>query len=320
VDYKTEVEVPVFAAPARTGRHAEALQDAPADDGDAPGDEEDEMFWEMEAEEDDAFVGDEMLFGMGQDAPGEDGSATSTEPQDEKHAGIQRGDRTAATPENPYAEHEITQAFTEPVSRGVTMESLPGGGTQFYFGMARQIGAASLVTALCVIFCAILWAMGWSALSSLGGYFVLLFAAVTAWGTLQYWTRASTVTIENGRISVKSGVFGGRSETTFPCSELAAVKVSASSRAYNLELMRGALPESEAAARREKQLQTTDTVIKVFRAGSGADRHEIEKNMEKRGLFENKVVVGHGLSNNEEADWLAEQIQEQASDQARWGG
>jgi hypothetical protein len=194
---------------------------------------------------------------------------------------------TFSKSENPYDDHELTESFTEPISRGLSMEQLPSGGQAFYFGPRRHWKLALGFTAWGILGLAALVASiayaGWQGLPA--GGLLLSLAAPGAWGTFRYWTYADLVRIENGRITVRKGSFAHGTPEMFSTTTLADVDVA------SVGASSGLLAPGKAA-------------------------YEIR--LSRNSPHPRTLAVGWGLKNHAEAEWIAAQMREHAERQARF--
>lgn len=230
-------------------------------------------------------------------------------------------DQPAET-ENPYAEYEIGRDLPRPVTPGVTMEDA-GDRTSFHFGKARNKGMAAFVTVVALAVLAgdvlMLRAGGFPFLIHL---FMFLFIGGFGYIAFRQWTYASTVTVDNGEVTVVRGPFGRGEPTTIPCWDLAEVSVQIGNTAggkayYDLFLVRRA----DDAAKEEKVEQLTSFLNELgvdTRPGT-AERPSFTEHIAGASAdHANRVRAAGSLSDKQDADWIAEKIMSAAARQASW--
>jgi len=277
LDYDVSFEIPVF----------EPDDAAPASE---PGEEAQPESSEAE--------GEKVFWGVG-DEEGGDG-------------GLQR-EQEAEPESDPYAQHEIGGDFSEPVSEGIRMDGRPGRGLTFSFAPARAKGAATGLTVLGVgmlgggvfVFSA----------SVLFGLSMIGFGGLVSYGAWQKWTRASTVTVDDGQIEVTKGAFGKGQPQRFPCAALEDVAVEARGNAgdttyYTLALTL-AESEVEGAKGRGKRVARWVKRLGDKQASGLADRAQEAVEEATR-----SVRVAGNLTNKQEADWIADRLLKAAEREA----
>lgn len=296
LDYDTSFEIPVFGpedgvAGSATDSESDLEQEEPrAVSEDA---ETDEVFWSLDEE------GDDTLKRAAED------------------------ETSAADASDSYEEYEVGGQFTEPVSDGISMERGAGGGLKFHFAAARNKGMALLLTVLGVgLLIGGFFVFGQSFFA---GLIMLGMGGLISYGAWQQWTNASTVVVKNGQVRVESGSFGSGSTTTFPCAHLAEVRVEANGRMgdsalYDLNLYRmDAEARQQAAEGAEKMGGVVDFLQSTGLVGGGADSEEVQQkiraHVEKHGT---QVKVAGGLTNKQEADWVAAKIEKAADREAQF--
>lgn len=230
---------------------------------------------------------------------------------------------TSESDDNPYEGYELGTDFTEPVSEGITMQTAPGGGLELHFAAGRNKGSALLFSVLAVA-------------TGVGGVFLIttsffgtlilfLFAGLTGYGAWTQWTTASTLVIEDGEISLVRGPFGRGTPTTFPCTDLADVSVTANGRAgsttyYDLVLHRlDTASQQEVVESSEKAEQVAQFLQSsglVAGPDAAATTERIKQNIRKQST---QLKVASGLSNKQEADWIAAKIKKAAQREAQFG-
>lgn len=244
---------------------------------------------------------------------------------DEEGGEIQRTETDAAEDESdPYAEYEVGGTFTEPVSDGIEMRRSSSGGLELHFAAGRNKGMALILT---VVGVGMLVGGGLVLVNAsfFGGLVILLIGAAAAYGAWYQWTNASTITIENGQVRVESGPAGRGSTTSFSCADLADIKVEAAgqmgeSTLYRLNLYRmDAEAKKKAAEGAEKMGEVVSFLQSSGLVGQGqqpeAVTEKIRQQVEKHGT---KVTVAGGLTNKQEADWLAAKIRKAAAREAQF--
>lgn len=246
IDYSEQLEVPVFDVEDGGGERA------PSTASETTADRDLDLFWETDDEDGEAA----------KDEVASKESLPEEPPQEET---------------GPYADREIEQTFTEPVSEGVEMRGGADGGMVLFFDKARHKGRIAVFFGAFLVFAGVTW-LAFTNGKFQGGLFAA--AATALLGYLVFWqaTYTATLTVENGQIRVQRGPFTAYrygSTKTFPASDLetAHVKVDGNS----------------------------NYTLKLVRADTGR-----------------KVLVAQGLSNKQEADWLAAQVEEAAQQEARF--
>ena len=286
LDYDTEFEVPVFE-PDETSTESSSA----STESEASGRSSDEVFWDM----------DESDEGTLQRESENDVSADQEAP-------------------DPYAEYEVGNEFTEPVSEGITLEQVGSSGLRLHFAAGRNKKSAVLLTVLGLV--GLVGGFFLFASSFFAGLIVFGMGALLSYGAWYQWTNESTLTIADGQVRVGSRA---KDATTFPCAHLADVRVEANGRMgestlYQLNLYRmDAQAREKAAKGAEKMGQVVDFLQGTGLAGRGVDSEDMEQTIrqqvEKHGA---QVKVAGGLTNKQEADWLAEQIKAAAERESQF--
>lgn len=196
-----------------------------------------------------------------------------------------------------YTQHELDYAFDEPVTDGLTLRRPHQDRLELEKGYGRRFRTAAFLTLATLVFgggglaaiafgLTILWGkQGQLQVLGLGG-FALLCITPFAWRAYKLWTYHNRVRIDERGIQVREGPLGAETETRIPCSALDQTRLEASSDGnfvvdYNLHLT-----------------YTTPDAL-----GSQEQEHE--------------VVAARSLPDHLEAEWIAEQIQQVAAQQAR---
>jgi len=132
-------------------------------------------------------------------------------------------------------------------------------------------------------------------------------AGLLGWGAYYYWTFRSQVKVDDSGITVQAGTPGQESTTRFPCGALQRVEVVASGDAYALHLHRTAQDKrSEGASRVSSALQSLSP--RHPSTGEAWDDY-----LERHGMTQNRLVAARMLTDHQEAEWLASQIEQSAS-------
>lgn len=182
-----------------------------------------------------------------------------------------------------YRKYEQEYGLDTPTSRGIKLRRPSRTHLEFDFGRARRPGVALLLTMLGL---AITGGGGYLFIygSLLGGGLLLLFGAIVDWGAYYYWTYHSRVVVRRDGITVQTGVLGSEQTTQFPCSALQEARLDiAGSNEYVLHL-------------------------------SYADAGEGASSPRSSG----EVVAARMLTDHQEAEWIASQIEQAAAERARY--
>lgn len=296
IDYGVELEVPVFAGeerdtPASTASPGSetAAEEEPAD-----------VFWNTDGE-------------------GTALQREKPEPAPEK-ADVEESD--------PYADYEVGGVFDAPVSGGIEVRPSAGGGTEFFFDKARDRTSLVVtgVVALAMAGGAVLFFANGVVLAGLClGFFAVVFGYVA----YRQATRTTTLTVEGGQVAVRSGSFGGGTAESFPAGELDRVAVEVGGQAggkarYALKLVRASGTQASAqttqAADRAASFAEKFASVSAGEASAEKASDQVRQQViEAAGAQARTVDVAGGLTNKQEADWLAEQIEEAARREARYG-
>ena len=304
IEVPVTFELPTDAPPSTPEERAERIMWEVEVDGEVPGLDFQSAF------EIPVFPPDEAP--NGSDQNGEEAPARESTAADE-----------AEPASNPYAGYELGTELTEPVSPGITMQRSPRGGLQLHFAAGRNKGSALLLTGLAVV-------MGAGSVlvftqSILGALLCGVFAGITGYGAWTQWTATSTLTIEQGTVTLVRGAFGRGTPTSFPCTDLADVTIEANGHAGNITYYDLVLHRLEPAAQQHAAsnagaaeqvaqfLQSTGLVAN----GPDADRtmKQIKQAIHEHGT---QLKVAGGLSNKQEADWIAATIQQAAQREAQF--
>ncbi len=286
LDYETEFEIPVFP-PDASGTEQEATPLA-SEGAEAASDE---VFWDLDNPEEKTL------------------QRSSTGPA--------AAERSSS---DPYAAYEVGNDFTEPVSAGVTLERTGSSGLRLHFAAGRNKKSALLLTVFGLG--GLVGGFFLFAVSFLMGVIVFGMGALLSYGAWYQWTSESTLTVADGQVRVERS---HGSPEAFPCAHLADVRVEANGRMgestlYQLNLYRmDAAAREQAAEGAEKMGQIVDVLQGTGLVGRSADSEDIEQTIrqqvEKHGA---QVKVAGGLTNKQEADWLADQIRAAADREAQF--
>ncbi len=162
------------------------------------------------------------------------------------------------------------QAF-DPLEATVIVRPSPFGGTEYYFGAARNFGAAVGMTVFLIVWLGAIWLQLYLGAPMLfpivcGLIGVLIFVA-----TIDLWVSVTLVRIEEGTVAIRRTVLGLGRRREIPCSEITAVKAE-------IGMQQGQTATQSAKAYYDIKLHR-----KVGRP----------------------KPAGRGISNKREAEWLA---------------
>ncbi len=119
--------------------------------------------------------------------------------------------------------HKSEQEFN-PLEATVVVRPSPLGGTEYYFGAARNFGAAVGMTVFLIIWLGAIWLQLYLGAPMLfpivcGLLGVLIFVAV-----IHLWVGVTLVRIEAGAVTIRRSVLGLGRRREIPCSDITAVK------------------------------------------------------------------------------------------------
>jgi hypothetical protein len=204
-----------------------------------------------------------------------------------------------------YERHHDADAGTRP---GITVDRPAEDELVIAFGRARRPWTAVLFTALTLPLAALAWALLPNIVQAL---LPGLMAGLLGWGAYYYWTYRSRIRVDPTGITVQAGTPGQVSTTRFPCEELQDVEVVAAGDAYALHLHRSVRDGSpEGASRIRDVLQS----LHPQTASTGASWDD---SLERHGMTQDRLVAARMLTNHQEAEWLASQIEQSVSRLAR---
>lgn len=210
-------------------------------------------------------------------------------------------------PSSPAAP-DREEDFTEPVSRGIHLEDGPGNRLVFSFaaGRAKEITVPIAATGLlCLVVGTYLLA-----LPHLVGAFSLLFGAVFGYVGWLTGTRASTITIDEGRIEVMRGPLGRKTTEQMRCEALGDVQVKAKTEvlgtAYYSLILESGRGSSQAwdSGRPGTSESGDEPPIDAF-------ANELREAAKGK-----RITVAEWLTNKQEADWIAARIRRAAGREA----
>lgn len=196
-----------------------------------------------------------------------------------------------------YTRHEIGYDEDTPLSDGITLRRPAPDRLQLTFGRARRPGSAALLTVLGLGF------MG-GAVFTIGaggvilGLILLLLGILTSWGAYVYWTYRSEVDVGPQGIEVRAGPPGFKKTTRIPCESFTEVRLHPGA-GYTMWLSHsGDGIVTEGGQRMKRILQ-------------GIGVYDLLQRMaptEQEG-----AVAARMLTDHQEAEWLASQIEEAAA-------
>ena len=115
------------------------------------------------------------------------------------------------------------QAF-DPLEATVIVRPSPLGGTEYYFGAARNFGAAVGVTVFLIIWLGAIWLQLYLGAPRLFPIFFGLFGVLIALFAIDLWFGVTLVRIEGGAVTIRRSVLGLGRRRKIPCSEITEVK------------------------------------------------------------------------------------------------
>ena len=193
----------------------------------------------------------------------------------------------ASSPEPPEEgaftfRSEVKKEF-DPKTATIAVRLSAGGGTEYFFPAARNVGAALSVTTFLLIFAGAIWFQLHLEIFLLFPILTGLFTLLMLVFTVDLWFTSNRVVVESGEVRVHRLTLGFRTTTVIPCVEVSDVKLHIGMQ----------------------QNQTTTQ--------SGQAYYDIEMHR-KHGR---KVTAGRGIRNKREAEWLAEQMLLQIAESRR---
>ena len=162
----------------------------------------------------------------------------------------------------------------DPRTATIAVRPSAGGGTEYFFPAARNVGAALSVTAFVLIFAGAIWLQLHLGIFLLFPILTGLFTLLMLVFVVELWFTSSRVVIESGRVRVHRLTLGFRTTTAIPCAEVSDVKLHIG-------------------------MQQNQTATQ-----SGQAYYDIELHRQHG----RKVTAGRGIRNKCEAEWLAEQM------------
>lgn len=281
------------------------------------------MLWEVSVSADVPGLDYESAFEIPVFEPDDQSSSSGegTEPsRSQTGEGVEASpqpEQTAEAASDPYAEHEVGEDFTEPVSDGVRMEGRPGRGLSFSFAPARAWGPALGLTAIglpCLV--GGVYALTVSFFLAL---FLFLFGAVFGYVAWRKWTLASTLSVDDGRVELTKSALGKEATTTrLRCEDLEDVLVEAQNEAfgatyYALKLL--VHPDAEARSG-SKSGTRSGSQSQQSGASGGPEQPAGSEVQEEGSVQERELTVAKDLTNKQEADWIADRILQAAEREA----
>jgi membrane protein implicated in regulation of membrane protease activity len=218
-----------------------------------------------------------------------------------------------SAPVAAYRRHVLQRTTDTPLSRGITVERPRHGRLDVTFGRARRPGVATFITILgggVAALTAVALAAGalfWAMVLGLTG-------VLCVWGALHYWTYRSRITVDSDAIRVRSGIIGRASEIVIPCDALEAAPLSASgSDSYTLFL------DCNRAVKGEAQRRTMmRKLVRLLSGGRPPGGGSWDAYMQRYGLTDDRVTAATMITDHQEAEWIASQIEEAAAESARF--
>ena len=168
---------------------------------------------------------------------------------------------------------ERQQEF-DPRTATITVRPSAGGGTEYYFPAARNIGAAVSATIFLLIFAGAIWLQLHLDIFLIFPILTGVFALLLLFFVVSLWCTSSRVVIESGGVRIHRSTLGFRTTTVIPCEEVSDVNLHVG-------------------------MQQNQTVTQ-----SGQAYYDIEFHRQPG----RKVTAGRGVRNKREAEWLAEQM------------
>jgi len=209
----------------------------------------------------------------------------------------------SSAPDDPYADYFVEPNLTEPISKNISLEQLPGDGLQLHVAAQRDswkpylVGAGGLVMAL-VGLIGLPFGLGFGALIFLG------FGGLLLWGAKTMLTHETTLTIKDGTITVKTGA-GGSKETSFPVDDLkdARVEITGTQNQshYTIVLQRYEDTVEQPGGLAGQVMSDMGSILGDEHAKTVEDRIQGVRSVAAR--IDN-------LHDKREADWLVQQIHE----------
>ena len=210
--------------------------------------------------------------------------------------------------EGTYDRYEVGGDMTEPVSDGISVKQTSAGGLQVTFEAGRNWTGPLVLAVLALFFGGVGVAVLFSGVLFLG--FGLVGGGVCSlYGAWYSATHASTVTIENGQVSIESGWLGTSENQHFPASQLLDARVSVNGQdnsrdIYDLKLFPA---DPDAIPKLRKKRESRQRVASFVRGAVGGNA-KAEDRIEKYVRDSGAITVAQGLPNKQEADWIAQQI------------
>ena len=111
-----------------------------------------------------------------------------------------------------------------PLEATVVVRPSPLGGTEYYFGAARNFGAAVSTTAFLIIWLGAIWLQIYLGAPMLFPIFSGLFGVFIFLAAINLWIGVTLVRIEAGSVTIRRTVLGLGRRREIPCSEITQVK------------------------------------------------------------------------------------------------
>ena len=218
-----------------------------------------------------------------------------------------------SAPVEAYSRYVQQHTADTALSRGVTVERPHRGHLEVTFGRARRPWAAVLCTVLDLGLIALTWLLLTGGSLFVAGI-VGMMAAALGWGALHFWTYRSTITLDGDVLRVRAGVIGGESETVIPCAALESVTLDASGDTYVMHLNCNR-PVKDVAGRTKAAQDTLQSMTGNRNPSTGESWDDY---MKRHGMTGDRVVAARMITHHQEAEWIASQIEEAATECARY--
>lgn len=211
------------------------------------------------------------------------------------------GQMTSSTSEGPYAEYIVEPNLTEPISKNISLDQLTDGGLRLHVAPPRDswtpylVGAGGMVL-VGIGIVGLPFGLGFAAL------FFLVFGGLLLWGAKTLLTHETTLTIQNGSVTVATGA-GGSKKTTVPVEDLkeARVEITGTQNQSHYTIV---LQTYEAKTKQPSGL--AGQMMGDLGSYLGEESREtLEDNLQHA---RSVVARVDNLHDKHEADWLVEQI------------
>lgn len=227
----------------------------------------------------------------------------------------------AAGADDPYARYELGSDLTEPRSRGIQMREPTPGRIEFFFDRARNkttiiVPGIVALACLAVVVGTILSGRFAGILLTL---ILMLLGGVFGWVAWRAWSYTSRVAVDEDGVRVLRGPFGRGEPVVIPASEIVAVRPVVAGRSgsgarstssYRLELERIATDEDRVS--HEAQLETLRSLTETL-GFEASDGESVSDRIARSNTGPRPTIqLADGLSDKQEADWIALRIMEAA--------